>query len=159
MPKQEENPKKGEATPPADPIAVMIAAILQADRNAEVLAHDENWVDVSLSPKASVERVVRALRGLVEEFTEQAGKKSHRKVLRAEMQESLVSRLSDKSKTGVTLCLLEGPKLFVDAVPLALKVALRDFAVAVTGVPAAAATMTRGVCADLRAAPDYVANR
>jgi len=159
MPKQEEDPKKAEELAPADELVLLVGALLQADPRAKVLVHDENWVDVGLSPDAAPEKVIRSLRAMSAEFKEHSSKRGRRKELLGDKQEAFVARLPKEVKCGATLCLLEGPKVYIDAIPMALKVALRDFAAEVSTVPASAATMIRGLCADMRAAPDYVPSR
>jgi len=158
MPKAEET-KKAEDLVVADELTPLLLALLQADPQAKVRVHDQNWLDVALSPARSGETILRALRGIAEGLKEQTAKKARRKELLAAHEKAFAARLPKEAKSGVTLCLLEGPKLFIDAVPSALKVYLRDLAAELGNVPASTATMVRGICADLRAAPDYVPNR
>jgi hypothetical protein len=158
MPKQEDSPKKVEQPSFADALIPLVGALLQADPEVKVRVHDEDWVDVGLSPNAAVEKIIRSLRGMTEQFKEQVSRKAGRKELLAGKEEAFVTRFPKETQNGATFCLLEGPKIWIDAVPSALKVCLRDFAQEVSSVPAASATMVRGLCADLRASPDYVAN-
>ncbi len=159
MPKQEDDSKKPESAIIADALVPLVGALLQADPQAKVRVHDSNWVDVALSTGASAEAVIRAVRAMTEQLKEPASRPARRKELLADKEDAFVARLPKEVEAGASFCLLEGPKLYIDAIPMALKVFLCDFAAEAGSVSAATATMTRGLCAELRAAPDYVPNR
>ena len=150
----------GEAIVLSDPIGFVVDRLVSLGPEVKVKIHDEQWADVSFEGD-SIEQIIRGLRKLAE-ATKRALSSEKPENAKAAPQESLAGSLVDKlspaSSAAASFCLAADSKLYVDAIPMALRAYLANFVEEICGVPALKATLTAGICAEIRSSESYVPN-
>lgn len=144
----------------ADPIGLVVERILSLGPGVKVRTHDEHWADVSFEDR-SVEQVIRGLREISDAAREaissdESGRVGHRSQKSGGGE--MVDKLPANSRAAASLCIAGEGRLYVDAIPMALKASLASFVEDLCGVTAIKATLTSGICAEIRSSGSYIPN-
>jgi hypothetical protein len=156
----EQSKKTAQAMVLSDPIGFIIERIVSLGAGVKVKAHDEQWVDVSFE-SGSIEHTIRGLREIAESTRRGLsadGSGERRQRPRKTAEGDFVEKLSPSSKAAASFCIAADGKLYMDAVPLPLKAYLANFIEDLCGVGATKATMTAGICAEIRSSDTYLPN-
>jgi hypothetical protein len=144
----------------SDPIGFVVERIMSLGPQVKAKIHDEQWADLCFE-SGSIEQILRGLREIAQATRESLSSEPTGETRRgrgAQDDGGFVAKLpSRSSKVCATFCTVDG-KLFVDAIPMALKAYLGTFVQDLCGVSARKAVMTAGVCAEMRSESGYVPN-
>lgn len=144
----------------SDPIGFVVERIVSLGPEVKVKIHDEQWADVSFETR-SIEEIIRGLREIAEATREGLSSDESRVVRRRPNRATkgeFVDRLASDSGAAASFCIAGEGKLYVDAIPMPLKAYLANFVEDLCGVGAIKATMTAGICAEIRSSDTYLPN-
>lgn len=148
--------------PLSDAIAFLLECLVDVEPSTRVRVHDENWADLVMPGGKSVEDTIRDLRKVAETMKSQLSAvkegKGSRSRPKVDWEEVFVEKLSKPKPPAATLCVAEDGHLYLDAIPATFKSYLVEFVGEAWGEKAEKATMTRGVCHDIRSSASYRPN-
>jgi len=151
--------KAGEKIVLSDPIGFVVERIVALGPEVKVRVHDEQWADITFEAE-SIEQIIRGLREISEATRETLSDKPRQvhRGSRKGSEENFVEKLPHHARVAASFCLAGDGKLYVDAIPMPLKAYLSTFVDELCGVRAVKATMTTGICAEMRSSQDYLPN-